>query len=337
MKPIILNLEGHDFSQIKHVVNGLNLKNSFMLKKTYENKLHILTKNYDDKNSVLNYFKINNDNGIKYLYHTFTENEDKSVIFVLKNHFYVETDELLKKLTDAAVPAIKVTFLNSGKENPSYLVHFQKNSVTFYDLVTKFKVIENLIIKWEKFNKKKRISQCHNCQEYGHSASNCGKQYKCVKCINEHLPGQCNRKDREGDPQCVNCKGQHAANSRLCSSFMNYKQKIVKLQNIKKINTTQPREDPIRCYINPRPEQGYAYQIKTAATNPTFNTNQTSNKSDNSTEHANVLSELRVNFNSIPNINVTLQLYKELITKLKSTDCQKTRLAILIEYTLPLP
>jgi hypothetical protein len=49
----------------------------------------------------------------------------------------------------------------------------------------------------------------------------------------------------------------------------------------------------------------------------------------------NNLSDLKNEFCSIPNINETIKLYKELIFKLKSTTCQKTRMGILIEYTVP--
>ena len=55
-------------------------------------------------------------------YHTFTETNEKKIIFVLKGHFYISPEELLARLKDVNVPASMVTFLNKSLENPSYLI-----------------------------------------------------------------------------------------------------------------------------------------------------------------------------------------------------------------------
>lgn len=43
-----------------------------------------------------------------------------------------------------------------------------------------------------------------------------------------HLPGQCPRKSAtdDGKPLCVNCKGEHPANSPTCPSYIEYKRKV---------------------------------------------------------------------------------------------------------------
>ena len=73
---------------------------------------------------------------------------------------------------------------------------------------------------------KKKITQSHKCQLYEHPAINCGRDYRYVKCLEKHLPGQWQRKTREVTPKCVNCLMDHAANSKQCKFFVTYKEKI---------------------------------------------------------------------------------------------------------------
>lgn len=40
-------------------------------------------------------------------------------------------------------------------------------------------------------NRGREIVQCFNCQRFGHVASNCGMQFRCVKCSQSHVPGEC--------------------------------------------------------------------------------------------------------------------------------------------------
>jgi hypothetical protein len=48
-------------------------------------------------------------------------------------------------------------------------------------LNTHHKIIDNMLIKWEKFQKSTRsVTQCHKCQRYGHSAVNCGHKYRKI-------------------------------------------------------------------------------------------------------------------------------------------------------------
>lgn len=45
---------------------------------------------------------------------------------------------------------------------------------------------------------RKGITQCFNCQRYGHVSSNCSMPYRCVKCAGSHGPGKC-AVPRKGD------------------------------------------------------------------------------------------------------------------------------------------
>ena len=43
---------------------------------------------------------------------------------------------------------------------------------------------------WEKL-KKTETTQCRKCQRLGHTAANCNMNLRCVKCKDNHPPGQC--------------------------------------------------------------------------------------------------------------------------------------------------
>lgn len=159
-------------------------------------------------------------------YFTYTQKEERNLIFVLKNHFFVQLDELTKILTTEGLPCIKVSFLNRNPDNPQYLVHFKKDAITLLSLIKNFAVIQNLIVKWEKLHKTKiKTTQCYNCQCYGHTSSNCGKIQRCIKCTETHAKGECTRTSKEGSPTCVNCKKDHAANSKICEYYIQYKER----------------------------------------------------------------------------------------------------------------
>lgn len=89
----------------------------------------------------------------------------------------------------------------------------------------------------EKY-KRQGLTQCFNCQRFGHVSSNCNMPYRCVKCGGPHGPGKCevpkkgeNNKGRlVTDPKtgqaslkiglpvkCVNCNIEgHVASSKEC-------------------------------------------------------------------------------------------------------------------------
>jgi hypothetical protein len=290
----------------------------------------------------------------------------KDKMYVLKQYMLVEPQELKDTLNSLKIPATKITLLKRDQYDPLYLVHFEKGAITPAILNSQHRSIGNLMVKWEKFQKSaKKVTQCHNCQRFGHSASNCGHSYRCVKCINNHLPGQCSRKTREGSAKCVNCDGDHPANSHTCPSYIEYIDRIEKLRKPKTIkpryftstqapwsnyNSNFPPLTPTEILSQPNPILSSLNNSQTIVppTNPSErlkffrnsnissqNVNQSPVDNSSSDNSFNELSKLRNDFCSIPNINETLKLYRELIGKLQNEPDHKNRIAILIEYTAP--
>lgn len=337
VKPIFVN---NNFNVVNNFINALTLTKLPQLKILYNNKTQVTCFNVADKAKIIEELIVK-----KLPFHTFTEPTDKDVIFLLKGHNHVTPDELLKKLIDEGIPATKVTFFKDNEDNPIYIVHFKKEqAVSCIQLQHNHKSIGNLIIKWEKLDKRrKRPTQCRRCQAWGHSASNCGYSYKCVKCIEEHLPGQCQRQTREGNPKCVNCRGDHAANSRQCQSFRQYEARVASRTPAPRrtfVSTPAPWNNANmlqRSFPPLQMESGYEQpkenlQEVSFTQQPSSSNSRASRKTGaNSSSFANAQSR----FMSIPDIDITLNLFNSLVDELSATSLQHERMQIMMRYCLP--
>uniref|UniRef100_A0A1I8NIV5 Uncharacterized protein n=1 Tax=Musca domestica TaxID=7370 RepID=A0A1I8NIV5_MUSDO len=116
-----------------------------------------------------------------------------------------------------------------------WLVHLDKGS----DINGLYKVkrlfTNGIVVRKDK---KKGLTQCHNCQRHFHVSTNCGMPYCSVKCAGDHGPGKCKIPKGVNKPtmipvtdpvtgkvtmrpdyvfKCVNCnRTGHAANARDC-------------------------------------------------------------------------------------------------------------------------
>lgn len=97
------------------------------------------------------------------------------------------------------------------------------------------------------------ITQCHNCQQFGHVASNCFRDFRCVKCHLTHAQGKCptdiltDETTTRPTPGCVNCgKIGHPANFRGCEVH----QTLIKRLNAKKAEQRKAQADRQASYNN---------------------------------------------------------------------------------------
>ena len=342
-KPKPIKIETNELlsvQQIKNFIDKLQLKSDYRLKISPDKNVQLNTNCLEDKKAVIDALKMNNGSeaNSQIPFYSYTEPSEKHHIFVLKNHFYVPTDEILGKLKDMKLNVINVSFLSKNQAKPIYLVHFPKDSMKLQTLNQQFKVIDNLVVKWMKLNKaKKSVTQCYNCQNFGHASKSCGLKHRCVKCTESHLPGQCQRKTREGSAQCVNCQGNHPANHQSCKFFIDYKEKITR---------SKPKKPMVRYFdstpapwasqkTNPRSSYTYSQQdfpkIISQDQKKSHQRSQDTNFIDNNEDSLNIFS-LQNDFDSINNIKETMKLFKNLIVQLKSTDCHKTRIGFLLQY-----
>ncbi|GFW07248.1 uncharacterized protein TNCV_3694411 [Trichonephila clavipes] len=86
------------------------------------------------------------------------------------------------------------------------------------------------------------ITQCYNCNNFFHTASECRLKPRCLKCGKEHPTKQCPIKERQEDPFCINYQEYgHSACYTKCPLFPKPK-KGAPLPMIPKINVNKCKE-----------------------------------------------------------------------------------------------
>ncbi|MGL5405236.1 MAG: hypothetical protein ACRDAX_00220, partial [Propionibacteriaceae bacterium] len=166
-------------------------------------------------------------------FHTHSEPGSRVKMFVLKNFYKVSCEVMKKNLMDLELPVSKVSMLVDHPSRPIFLIHSDDVDLNIQTLQHKYRAISQIIVSWEKYDyRRKRPMPCRNCKMWGHSAINCNRKYRCIKCDQKHDPGKCLRTDRTvGTPKCVNCLGDHPANSQQCPEYIKYRERQQKRQH----------------------------------------------------------------------------------------------------------
>ncbi|GFT51154.1 uncharacterized protein TNCV_4817521 [Trichonephila clavipes] len=116
------------------------------------------------------------------------------------------------------------------KNNPTTPVNAE--NVKIFDL----KTLGYLQVRVEGFLVR-GITQCFNCNNFFHTASECHLKPRCLKCGNEHPTKQCPIKERQDNPFCINCQEYgHTACYTKCPQFPKPKKgsPLPKIQNLNK-------------------------------------------------------------------------------------------------------
>ena len=91
--------------------------------------------------------------------------------------------------------------------------------------------VTSIAYEVEQFRSPVSVTQCFNCQSFGHSAKNCRSKQKCLICGESHSHKGCpNREARK--PKCANCKEPHVASYKGCQEYKKqaFRQHVVKNQ-----------------------------------------------------------------------------------------------------------
>ena len=78
--------------------------------------------------------------------------------------------------------------------------------------------VTGIVYKVEEFRRPVSVTQCFNCQSFGHSAKNCGSKQKCLICGESHSHKGCLNKEAR-KPKCANCMGPHVASYKGCPEY----------------------------------------------------------------------------------------------------------------------
>lgn len=156
---------------------------------------------------------------------TFTPKEEQKRSLLLKgiDRSYDEAD--IKGALESSNLKINLTKIvrfgrQSSNAPPMWLVQFEPDSDVKSVLETGY--LLNQKVQFERL-RGGHILQCRRCQRFGHSATNCRLKFRCMKCTEDHGPGECQnvQTDNSNPPAaCVNC-GQigHPANFRGCPKY----------------------------------------------------------------------------------------------------------------------
>jgi hypothetical protein len=338
-KPIVVT--NTTFETLKNTIAVLTLSQHPTIQKRRGNDFTIIAKNSNDKKTIVE--KLKSD---MHQHFTFTENQDRHLMFVLLGHHETSVEKVKEELVTAKIPAKKVSKINNSIVDPIFLVSFEKNTMTLADLQYQHYELNGLRIRWDKHKpRNRRPTQCRRCQRFGHAANNCALPYRCVKCLETHNPGECARTSREiGQPSCVNCKVEgHTSNSASCPA---YKKHIDAINARKKpLKQHQPREftsapfdwnqhnfPSIASQSSPSTSQPPIVNRTNREYRPPLNNSVDQNLPDK----LGALSQIRgifTDFSAISDIKETMQLFANLVEELKTTSSHEERIFILLSYT----
>lgn len=262
----------------KSLVEALNiiLKNSkYNIKMINKNRSHIYTFNIDDFHKVNEYLKSKEINGF-----TYTPHEIKPINLIIKgldNSF--SNDEIMEELKTFNLENVDVkkNIINLKNGRTGELTTHRILQVSARSDIKALLNIEFILhqrIYWERL--KSTISQCHNCQRFGHAASNCNMPYRCIKCTTNHKYGECRRPQAIQEAEttndqtaideikkavaCVNCGlTGHPANSKYCEIY----KKFVAKKN-KNVSEQTFKKSAYNTFVNSN--QSYANMIRTPTT-----------------------------------------------------------------------
>ena len=336
VKPIIVDCS---YVTVRRFLNELKLEPKPLMKLIRNDdhpQIKIDCASIDIKSAVMEKFIQNNCH-----FHTHSEPGSRVKLFVLKKFIHGSCDDIKTILIENNVPVSKVSFLLDSVSHPIYLIHSNDEDLNIQILKHQHSAIDQLIVKWEKYDfRRRRPMPCRNCKMWGHAAINCKRPYRCIKCDQSHEPGKCARKDRNiGHPTCVYCGGEHPANSQTCPSFKKYQERILqRKQHTRNHKQSTKNAPPITPNLSPhgriqnlnfrpRNQNTYAGIVSKSLNESDCDLNLDSNNNLN-------FFDLNNQFNAIPNIGKTLKKFSELILKLNTSD-ESQHLSILLGYCNP--
>lgn len=173
-----------------------------------------------DYDAIINYLRTHN---IEYF--TYTPKNNRPYKVILSGLDKMDPSKLKFELCKIGLQCLDVKFVyrqsDNNRETILYVVYLKKGSISLIDLKNKYKSINYIRVKWSYQSKRpNKITQCHNCQMFGHGSNNCHIKTFCAKCAGSHQTSICT----SSTIKCANCNGEHTSTDKICpsrSSFVN--------------------------------------------------------------------------------------------------------------------
>ena len=226
--PIVVTEKINDYTKcIKAIIEGCTDKKTRIDYTSAELKIYTL--NTVDYMALLK--KLRAD---KMAFYTYAPKELRPKHIVAKRLPNLPAEEIIENLRAQGIKCRKVSILkkkNTAEHpymDPIYKLDFDKE-VDMKE-VWAIRYICHVKVKWEKYRNSRRVTQCHNCQTFGHGTLYCKNNPKCVKCDGTHLTKDC-VKPRDHPAKCVNCGGPHPANYSNCPEYIKHLAKVQAKRN----------------------------------------------------------------------------------------------------------
>lgn len=183
--------------------------------KSSTDRLKIMTTNPASYRKLIHFLKEQ-----KAEYHTYQLKEDKPTRVVIRNLHPSTSTELIKSELELRLFEVRqvTSVLHKINKHPLPLFFVDLEPTIQSNDIFKLTSLIHTKIKVEEPYKSKTISQCINCQEYGHTKSYCGYPARCVRCGALHASSACPN-PRDTTPKCALCSGDHPSNYKGCSVY----------------------------------------------------------------------------------------------------------------------
>ena len=146
-----------------------------------------------------------------------------------------------QKLNDLGLQCIDVKVVHRKDNNNElilYVVYFKPRTITVNELKKDYTNIDHTRVRWDyQKAKTNRVTQCFNCQMFGHGSSRCKVKTFCAICAGNHKTTDCH----SNSIKCANCNGSHKAMSHECPSRQKYVEIKSKYSTKKVKSNSQPQ------------------------------------------------------------------------------------------------
>lgn len=160
------------------------------------------------------------DNNVEYF--TYTAKNNRPYKVILSGLDKTDHVQLKSTLIKSGLQCIDVKPIFKKQENREiilYVIYLKKGTVTLKELREKHNNINFIRVKWSYQTKRPdKVTQCYNCQMFGHGSDNCNVKTFCAKCSGPHKTPDC----KTEEVKCVNCQGDHKSTDNSCPSRNSY-------------------------------------------------------------------------------------------------------------------
>lgn len=264
-----------DFSKFETDMTSMGFENKYV-SKVLNNQIKIIPVDVPTYRDIIKNFKLSN---VSYFTHRLKEERPFRV--VLRNvHHSATKEDITHDLADLGYVVENVANIKHAKTKvplPMFFVDLKpnENNKSIYQ-VTK---MGNKIVKFEPPNKKREVPQCKKCQRFGHTQNNCGRAFRCVKCLENHPTSEC-KKTRDVPAFCVNCGEDHPANYRGCEVYKKLLQK-----RFPTLRKKQPAEYSSRAPTPNFVKDNFSYAQAVRNEQPKINSDAATDNEQNSNDN----------------------------------------------------